>query len=77
MLEIRLRFLTSFLTFLSLFSLIGYFVRFSNNNKRHLLKYRLTRELALTVNNEDNIVTFNELEERSSFLKIAAQLTFL
>ena len=61
MLEIRLRFLTSFLTFLSLFSLIGYFVRFSNNNKRHLLKYRLTRELALTVNNEDNIVTFNEL----------------
>ena len=48
-----------FLTFISLFSLIDYVVRFNTNNKRHFLTYMLTHVCnfttydGTTVNNED------------------------
>ena len=51
-----------FLTFISVFSLIVYLVRFNTNNKFHFLTYVLTRVLNLTtydsttINNKDKII---------------------
>ena len=51
--------LNIFLTFMSLFSLIVYLIRFNTNNKRHLLTYMLTR-LFISTLQSFNLSMFTE-----------------